>query len=142
MKRSNLIMAAVFVVAGTLGATAWADQSPTGQALGANCTVAGHRVVSVTPSVQEVPNGKRTNHLLGANIRIMAEPGMTAEYLTVQLQRHIAGMSSAYPMADCVFGVASARFEVHSVGDGFVFQVTSDDLGQAKEILRRARLLG
>ncbi len=141
MKRSNIIMAVVFAAAGTLGATAWADARPDTRNQDAICTVMGHRVVAVTPRVHEESNGKQTRRLEGADVRIVAEPGMTAEYLSVEVQRHVAAMSGAYPMPDCPFGVAGATFQVRPAGDGFVFQITSSDPDQAKEILRRARLM-
>lgn len=139
MKTSALIMATVFAVAGSLGTTAWADQKPASQEQ-SPCTVMGHRVVSVTPRWIEDINGKRTRHLEGADIRILAERGMTAEYLTVEMQRHVAAMAGS-PMPDCVLGVDGASTEVRSEGDGFVFRVTAPDRGRANEIVRRARLL-
>jgi hypothetical protein len=141
MTRSTLILASVFATAASLGATAWADQRPNGQTEAANCTIMGHRIVSVAPHVLDDPNGKRTRRLEGADIRILAEPGMTAEYLTVQVQRHIGAMNGARPMPDCALGVAGSVVEVRSAGDGFVLQITSRDQDRAKEILRRARLL-
>ena len=139
--RANSLMAAAFAVVASFGATVWADQSHSEANPAAPCTVVGHRIVSVKPDVQENQNGKRTSSLLGADIRILAEPGMTAEYLTVEVDRHVAAMHGA-GMPNCVFDVPGANIEVRSAGDSFVFRVTSEDDATAREILRRARVLG
>jgi hypothetical protein len=97
-------------------------------------TVLGHRVSSVAPDWIQESNGKRTRHLVGADIRIEAEPGMTPEYLAVELRRDSTSES--------VFGVQGSTVEVHSTGDGFVFHVTATDTKRAEEIVRRAQRLG
>lgn len=143
MKASILITAAVFAMAGTLGTTAWADQRPASQeAPGAPCPPARYHVVSVTPHYVQDISGKRTLHLVGADIRVEAQPGLTPELLTAELNRHLSAMSGGPSMPDCVFGVAGASAGVRSTGDGFVFYVTTPDPDGAKEILRRAHLLG
>jgi hypothetical protein len=142
MNRSILIMAAVLATAGTVNATAWADQKPTAQNVqGIHPTVMGHRVLSITEhSIQEM-DGKHTRRLAGADIRIEAEPGMTAEYLTVELRRHLGAIRGDVAGSQSVFLVEGANVEVRSTGDGFVFHVTAPDSKNAQEIMRRARLL-
>jgi hypothetical protein len=143
MNRSILILAATVSMAGTLGATALADQTPVAQATQElRGTVMGHRVLSVTPHWVEESNGKRTRHLTGADVRIDAEPGMTAEYLTVELRRDLSVMSAGHWTLDGVFGVTGSSVEVRSTGDGFVFRITAPDTVHAQEIVRRARQLG
>lgn len=140
MKASILITAAIFAMAGTLGTTAWADQASQ-EAPGAPCPPARYHVVSVAPHYMQDINGKRTLHLMGADIRVEAQPGVTPEFLTAELNRHLSAMGTS-GMPGCVFGVTGSTAGVRSTGDGFVFYVTAPDTESAKEILRRARLLG
>ena len=143
MNRPILVMSAVLSMAGTLGTTALADQKPVSQATPeVHGTVMGHRVLSVTPRWVEESNGKRTRHLTGADVRIEAEPGMTAEYLTVELRRSLSAMSAEHGTLNGVFGVAGSSVEVRSTGDGFVFRITAPDTTHAEEIVRRAQQLG
>ena len=138
VNRSIIVTAVVLAMNGTLGATARADQQAVPQQA-QHSTVLGHRVLSITPRVVEEINGKRTRHLTGADIRIEAEPGMTAEYLTVALRHMREGAGQA--TTESVFGVEGSAVEVRSTGDGFVFPVTAPDPKRAEEIVRRARLL-
>jgi hypothetical protein len=143
MNRSIFILAAAVSMVGTLGATALADQKPVSQATQEiRSTVMGHRVLSVTPHWVEESNGKRTRHLAGADVRIDAEPGMTAEYLTVELRRGLSAMSAGHGTLEDVFGVAGSSVDVRSTGDGFVFRITAPDTVHAQEIVRRAQQLG
>jgi hypothetical protein len=143
MNRSILVMTAVLSLAGTLGTTALADQKPTSQAIQeVRGTVMGHRVLSVTPHWVQESNGKRTRHLTGADVRIEAEPGMTAEYLTVELRRGLSAATAEPGTLGGVLGVAGSSVEVRSTGDGFVFRITAPDAVHAEEIVRRAQQLG
>jgi hypothetical protein len=141
MDRSKCIAAAAVAVAGIVGsATALADEKPVPQETRASCqALMGHCVLSVTPRWIEEIDGKRTRHLAGVDVRIAAEPGMTAEYLTVEAQRAAGAVPSA---AENVFGVTGSQIEVRSTGDGFVFHVTASDTKRAEEIVRRAHRLG
>ena len=141
MNRSMFFTAAAVAVAGMVGsATAFADEKPIPQETRASChPLMGHCVVSVTPRWVEEINGKRTRHLAGVDVRVAAEPGMTAEYLTVEAERAAAAESSA---AGSLFGVEGSRVEVRSTGDGFVFHLTAADTKRAEELVRRAQPLG
>jgi hypothetical protein len=143
MNRSILVMAAVVSMAGTLGTTALADHTPVSQATQeARGTVMGHRVLSVTSHWVQESNGKLTRHLTGADVRIEAEPGMTAEYLTVELRRCLSATSAEPGTCGGVLGVRGSSVEVRSTGDGFVFRITAPDAIHAEEIVRRAQQLG
>jgi hypothetical protein len=141
MNRLMFITAAAVAVAGIVGsANALADEKPIPQETRASChPLMGHCVLSVTPRWIEQINGKRTRRLAGVDLRIAAEPGMTAEYLTVEAQRAAAAGSLA---AGGVFGVEGSRIEVRSTGDGFVFHLTAPDTNRAEELVRRAQRLG
>ena len=97
MNRFMFITAAAVAVAGIVGsANALADEKPIPQETRAFChPLMGHCVRSVTPRWIEEINGKRTRYLAGVDVRIVAEPGMTAEYLTVEAQRAAAAGPSA-----------------------------------------------
>jgi hypothetical protein len=143
MNRSIRIAASVLAMAGFLSTTARADQKPGPQETQeARSTVMGHRVVSITPQWVEESNGKRTRHLVGVEIRIEAERGMTAEYLTVELRHHLSSTDTPHSMLEPVFGVEGSNVEVRSTGDGFVFRVTAPDTKRAEDIVRLSRLLG
>jgi hypothetical protein len=143
MNRSILVMTAVISLAGTLGTTALADQKPASQVTQeVRGTVMGHHVLSVAPHWVQESDGKRTRHLTGADVRIEAEPGMTAEYLTVELRRGLSAASAEPGTLGGVLGVAGSSVEVRSTGDGFVFRITAPDAIHAEEIVRRAQQLG
>jgi hypothetical protein len=141
MNRLVFIAAAVLTTA-TLGATAWADQNPLPQDThDSRCMVMGHRVLSTSPRWVQDIDGKHARHLVGADVRIAAEPGMTPEYLTVELRRYLSAPGAGHPTSECVFGVEGSHVEVRSAGDGFVFSITGPDTRSAEEILSRARRL-
>jgi|HubBroStandDraft_2_1064218.scaffolds.fasta_scaffold44413_1 hypothetical protein len=143
MNRSILIMAAVAAMAGPLGTTARAEQNAVPEAKQESVsTVMGYHVVSIAPRWVDEIDGKRTRHLIGADIRIAAQPGMTAEYLTVELRQHLATGSAQPSTLEPVFGVKGSSVDVRSTGDGFVFHVVAPDTKRAEEIVRRARILG
>ena len=141
MNRSIFIAAAAVAIASIVGsATAFADEKPIPQETRASChALMGHCVLSVTPRWIEEINGKRTRYLAGVDVRIAAEPGVTAEYLTVEARRAATAGPSA---AGSVFGVEGSRIEVRSTGDGFVFHFTAPDTKRAEELVRRAQGLG
>jgi hypothetical protein len=140
MKRSMFVTAVTMVVAGIVGSTAaMADEKPIPRETQSSChTLLGHCVVSVTPRWVEEINGKRTRYLTGADVRMAAEPGMTAEYLAVEARR---AATAGPPAAVSLFAVEGSQIEVRSSGDGFTFHVTAPDTKRAEEIVRRARLL-
>jgi hypothetical protein len=143
MNRSIFVVAAAVAMAGTITASALADQKSVQQAVeNAGGTVIGHKVLSVAPHWVQESNGKRTRRLIGADVRIQAEPGMTAEYLTVELQRGLSAPNVGRETPDDVFHVEGSSVQVQSTGDGFVFRITAPDATHAEEIVRRAHHLG
>src|SRR6266478_8833991 len=72
----------------------------------APCLLGEHRVTSVTPYRVEEHIGKATFTLLrGANVFILAEPGLTAEWLQLTLSRQIAEMRRPATMRHCALDV-------------------------------------
>ena len=70
----------------------------------------------------------------GAELAIEARPGLTAEWLELELERHVAAASP-----DCPLDVGAPRVTVRSARDGFVVEIRGDSDAAAREILRRAR---
>ncbi len=108
----------------------------------APCILREHRVTSVTPyRIQEYHGRGATSRLAGAQIFVQAEPGLTPEWLELQLARHIAAMHGDRSMKDCAFDVKDVSVRVDSAGTGFAVKLIARDASKAEEVLRRARLL-
>ena len=76
----------------------------------------------------------------GASVFVQAEEGLTAEWLQLTLQRHLAAMRTS-DMRDCAFDVENVRADVDSGGNGFWVRLIAPDTRSGEEVLRRARLL-
>ncbi|HEX2671001.1 MAG TPA: hypothetical protein VHM25_09015 [Polyangiaceae bacterium] len=130
------IAAVVLMAASTLSAVAVA--APSGAH--SNCILAQHRVTQVQPLHVSERYGRGTvERLAGARVFVQAEPGLTAEWLQLSLQRHLAGMNGA--MANCALDAKDVQVKVVSAGPGFSVQITGKSAAQGQEILRRAQLL-
>jgi hypothetical protein len=106
------------------------------------CEFQKHHVVSVTPYRVEERRIKTTStRLAGADVYVEAEPGLTAEWLQLELTRHLAQMHDPTSMKDCALDVGAVKLEVASAGAGFWVRIVAADPKQADEVLRRARLL-
>ena len=106
------------------------------------CAFQTHHVVSVTPYRVEERRIKTTfARLAGADLYVEAEPGLTAEWLQVELTRHLGQMHDPTSMKDCALDVGAVKLEVTSAGGGFWVRIVAADPKQAEEVLRRARLL-
>lgn len=88
--------------------------------------IAGHLVVSET---------------LGAELTVEAQPGLTAEWLWLSLERHVGDMRTQVRMGDCPLDIDKVRVEVLSAGPGFTVRVIGPDRKSGDEVLRRAQLL-
>jgi|SRR6185369_1547683 len=130
------IAAVVLMAASTLSAVAVA--APSGAH--PNCILAQHRVTQVQPLHVSERYGRGTvERLAGARVFVQAEPGLTAEWLQLSLQRHLAGMNGS--MANCALDAKDVQVKVVSAGPGFSVQITGKSAAQGQEILRRAQLL-
>lgn len=103
--------------------------------------LAAYRIVSVAPYMQEQTHIKRTwRELRGAIVRVEAQPGLTAEWLQLELDRHVAAMGiQSQNMNDCPLAVPGIRAKVSSAGDGFLVTVVAMDKSSGQEVLRRAQ---
>ncbi len=79
--------------------------------------------------------------LRGARVTFRAVPGMTPEWLQRVVDCHLARnavIGDDAAMSFCPLAVPHASASVRSTGNGFAVDVTSDDQGSAKEIVKRA----
>jgi hypothetical protein len=107
----------------------------------AHCILTEHRVTQVKPlRVTERYGRGSSERLVGAEVFVQAERGLTAEWLELTLQRHITQMSKS-SMKDCALDAKDIKISVRSAGPGFAVKLAGKDATQAKEILRRAELL-
>lgn len=107
----------------------------------APCILREHRVTTVVPYRTGENLGKAAvQRLRGASVFVQAEPGLTAEWLQLELQRHLAGMRSS-DMRDCAFDIEGVRVDIDSGGTGFWVRLIAPDTRRGEEVLRRARLL-
>jgi hypothetical protein len=105
--------------------------------------LAAYRIVSVAPYTQEQTHIKRTwTELRGAVVRVEAQPGLTAEWLQLQLDRHVVAMGMrGENMDDCPLAVPGVRATVSRAADGFLITVAASDKSSGQEVLRRAQWL-
>jgi hypothetical protein len=108
------------------------------------CVLRRHHVVSVAPyQVEETRIKSKVTRLAGADVYVEAEPGLTPEWLRLEITRHLSqmhGASSMPSMKDCSLA-AGVHVEVRSAGAGFTVRLIADDPKNAEEVLRRARQL-
>lgn len=131
------VATAALLAAAALPSVAWAAPAATPSP---HCVLKQHRVVKVAAlHVTERYGRGSSERLAGAEIFVQAEPGLTAEWLQLTIQRHIAQMAGG--MANCPLDAKDVHVRVSSAGDGFAVQITGKSANQAKEILRRAQLL-
>jgi hypothetical protein len=130
---ASLILAAA-VLAPAASFAAPAEKAP--------CILSAHRITSVTPyRVQQHAGRGVTTRLAGAQVFVQAEPGLTPEWLELQLARHITEMKAPAGMPNCALGVKDVSVKVDSAGTGFAVKLIARDSSQAEEVLRRAQLL-
>jgi hypothetical protein len=144
VKIATLIVSSVLalgLIAGPAAAAQASATSPT-ESGPANCALKTYTVTAVAPQFADVQQGRvTTRRLAGAAIHVQAQPGLTAEWLKLSLQRHLSAMHAGATMKDCPLATQDVRIDVSSTGTGFAIQLTAKDPKSAEELLRRARLL-
>jgi hypothetical protein len=101
---------------------------------------------SVEPAHVTTPSGKfTTTRLVGARVVVLAQPGLTAEWLQRLLDCHLAHMAAVGPAAAhadaCPLALPGVSATVTSVGDGFAVVIVADDEESAAIVLARARAI-
>jgi len=106
------------------------------------CALDQYRVISVTPYKIEKSIGGHilAQRVAGAEFFVEAQPGLTAEWLWLNLARQAAAMQGQ-GMKDCVSDITKLQVEVVSAGPGFRVRLTAPDANAGQEVLRRAQLL-
>jgi hypothetical protein len=117
-----------------------ADPSVAAQA---PCVLKQYKVSSVTPYRVQDNIGGHIFHqrVAGAELFVQAEPGLTAEWLQLNLNREVTAMQGPSTMKDCVFGVDKMQVQVDSAGPGFRVRLSAPSTEGGREVLRRAQLL-
>ncbi|HEY0466730.1 MAG TPA: hypothetical protein VGC79_21130 [Polyangiaceae bacterium] len=142
MKISTLLCSSVLTLGLVAGPALAAPSRSNGPAESgpASCALKTYIVTAVAPQFVDVQQGRlTTRRLAGAIVYVQAQPGLTAEWLTLTLQRHFSAMQAGITMKDCP--LADAHVGVGSAGAGFAIQLTATDPKSAEEVLRRAYLL-
>lgn len=108
----------------------------------AGCVLGGYQITSVTPyRVEEhVVRALSVRRLRGAEVRVQAQPGLTAEWLQLILQQRL-GEAKRGDIHDCILETDVRRVEVDPAGTGFIVRLIAKDTKKAEEVLRRARVL-
>lgn len=105
------------------------------------CELITYRASAVRPYLVDVQQGRNSGKkLVGANVYVPAQQGLSAEYLQAQVQSHIAAMKNQ-PMPNCPLAIEGANVNVVSAGNGYWVQISSTDQATAEEVLRRAEQL-
>lgn len=107
----------------------------------APCLLKTHHITSVTPYRVDEQVGKLTvSRLRGAKVVVLAEPGLTKEWLQLTLAQHLTAMRGT-SMDDCPLDIDDVTISVDSAGSGFAVRIISRDPEKAQEVLRRAHLV-
>jgi hypothetical protein len=99
---------------------------------------AQHPPTVVVPyeSDQVAGDGSYTS-VVGAQLFVPAEKGLTAEWLNYQYRERLAHRQSS---GDCPLDLPGLNVSVQSAGPGFWVQLSASDENTAREVLRRSRL--
>ena len=129
------MLIASFLLLGTAVAYAGPSRSQ------APCVLNDYRVKSVTPYKVGERTGKTVYpRLAGALLFVEAQPGVTAEWLQLDLMRHLGGGRVGWPTRDCALDVKDIRVQVEPAGWGYYVKLIANDPSDAKEVLHRAEL--
>ncbi len=133
--RKFLVTAALAAAAVPAVAQATPKQTPP-------CILSEHEIASVVPYKVDEQIGKNViQRVRGAQVYLRAEPGLTAEWLQLNFQRHLAALAGPATMPDCAFDIDKVRVDVTSAGPGFWVRLVAPDTKSGEEVLRRAQLL-
>ena len=106
------------------------------------CELRDYTITAVRAYAERDPASKiGTTRARGAELFVEAQPSLTAEWLQLQLGRHLDAERRSAPTADCPLDVDDAKVTVHAEGPGYLVRIRGDNDDAASEILRRARAL-
>jgi len=102
----------------------------------------GHRVLAVEPYESDAGDRRITPlRRSGAQIYVEAEPGLTAEWLELKLQRQLGLLEGSPAATECGFDPSKVSVDVFSAGPGFWVRLSAPDSKEGKELFRQAQLL-
>lgn len=131
LKKIGLSM--LFVVLGVASTTSAAPAAATAE----RCVFQEYAPVSVAPFHQEENYGLGTHTRLGgAQVYVPARPGLTAEWLTLRVQRELARRSAA---DECGPSVRDVKVSAVSAGGGFWVVLSAKNERDARTLLKWAR---
>lgn len=135
MSNQKLIVLSVLVAVLGAAQTAWA--APATPNAEKRCVFQEYAPVSVAPFHQDEDYGLGTyTRLGGAQVYVQARPGLTAEWLTLSVQRELAKLTAADGCRPSVRGVHVSTI---SAGGGFWVVMTAQNERDAKALLNWAR---
>ena len=133
MTRRNMIWASIFAVA-LSGAVSSVSASPAPAPK--RCLLNDYSMLQIAPYKADENFGYGGYTVLrGAQMYVAAKPGLTAEWLTLQVQREMAALQSgADPM--CTPTVKDVKVSVAPAGGGFWVFLAAPDVKQAQSLFR------
>jgi hypothetical protein len=135
------LVAVALAVATLAPVTSFARESEPRPTASAACPFVGHHLSVAPYYVEETHIKTTTKRLAGARITVEAEPGLTAEWLRLQIGRHLNTMGNSSSMRPCPLHADDVRFDVQSEGTGFTVKLIAVDPKKADDVLREARAL-
>jgi hypothetical protein len=135
-------LAALALVGATFApVTSFARESAPPAPASYSCPLRGHHIMVTPYTVEETPIKTTFKRLAGAQVTVEAEPGLTAEWLRLQIAQHLATMGDPSRMNDCPLRPGDVRVDVQSAGTGFNVKVIAVDPSKAQQVLRSAQAL-
>ena len=137
----SVLALALSTLAPSLSFAGEATSSAAAPAEATPCLLGEYHVTAVSPYLAPDHIGKLTiPRVRGASVYVAAESGLTAEWLKLRIERHIADMRGG-AMPGCALDVRDLRVDVDSTGDGFAVRLISSNAADGAKILSRARAL-
>jgi hypothetical protein len=134
MTKRNLILASLFAV--TLsGAATSASAAPAPR----RCLLNGYSMLQVAPlKIDENYGYGGYTVLRGAQMYVAAKPGLTAEWLTLQVQRELASLQQGSDPL-CQPSVKDVKVSVAPAGGGFWVFLQAPDAKSGQQLFRWTR---
>jgi phosphoserine phosphatase len=105
----------------------------------ADCELHAFKATQVAPlRVRERAGRGTVDRLVGAQVFVPAQQGLSAEWLRSRVESHVLKMKDQ-PMESCPLTVSDIKVNVVSAGTGFWVQIAAKDAGKAKEVLHLAQ---
>jgi hypothetical protein len=133
MTMRNMIWASICAVA-LSGAVSSASASPSPTAK--RCLLNDYSMLQIAPYKMDENFGLGGYTVLkGAQMYVAAKPGLTAEWLTLQVQRELAALDSGSDPL-CAPTVKNVKVSVTPAGGGFWVFLAAPDVKQAQSLFR------